>query len=57
MKAMIRALSGMKIRLRNYMTEKDVCAITNIMAVLEKVDDLADAYDVLERDSGNEEGN
>ena len=57
MKAMIRALSGMKIRLRNYMTEKDVCAITNIMAVLEKVDDLADAYDVLERDVGNEEGN
>ena len=57
MKAMIRALSGMKIRLRNYMTEKDVCAIANIIAVLEKVDDLADAYDVLERDSGNEEGN
>ena len=57
MNPMIRALSGMKIRLRNYMTEKDVCAITNIMAVLEKVDDLADAYDVLERDSGNEEGN
>ena len=43
MKAMIRALSGMKIRLRNYMTEKDVCAIANIIAVLEKVDDLADA--------------
>jgi len=57
MKEMIKVLAGIKCRMYGEMTKKEIRAIDNIIAVLEKVDDLADCYDVLERDSGNEEGN
>ena len=58
MKEMINALTNIKLRLfYGGLTKKEIRAIENIIAVLEKVDDLADAYDVLERDVGNEEGN
>jgi len=57
MKEMIKALAGLKCRLYDKMTQKELRAIDNMLSVLEKVDDLADCYDVMERDSGNEEGN
>jgi len=56
MKAMIGVLTELS-KVRGKLTEKENRAVVNAICVLEKVDDLADAYDILERDSGNDEGN
>jgi len=57
MKEMIKVLAGLERGLSGKMTKKELRAVQNTIVVLEKVDDLASAYDVMERDSGNDEGN
>ena len=57
MSTMIGVLIALKTRLWEQTTMKEQNVISNVICILEKVDDLADAYDILERDSGNEEGN
>ena len=55
MKAMIRILADMIVTVE--LDETQTRAISNAIAVLEKVDDLADAYDIFEKDTSNYEGN
>ena len=57
MSTMIGVLIALKTRLWEQTTMKEQNVISNVICILEKVDDLADAYDILERDSGNDEGN